>query len=295
MLFGLIILLFVFILGLSVGSFINVLESRLYSGENVFVGRSKCDHCGKKLHWFDMVPVFSWIFYGGWSRCCRKKLSVQYPLVEFATGISFVLLFMLAQNYSLQMKNYMQNSLIGSLNFFVPIFLKDLGWIIYFVFYCFIFIMGFTIFLQDLKYQAIHGGLLWFLIIVTFLLNLFLFIFGKNFQFSISNFQNNFLYQIQNTTYKINLFPAFLSSLPFYLIYKLSHEKWLGEGDVWIAFWMGLFLGFPNAFWAIYFGFILGGVFSIFILLLHLKKMRDTISLGPFLLIGVLISLICFR
>lgn len=89
----------------------------------------------------------------------------------------------------------------------------------------------------------------------------------------------------------INIFVGFLSSLPFYLLYKLSHEKWLGEGDVWLAAWMGLFLGFPKVFWAMYFGLILGGVVSLFIVLLKLKKMRDTISLGPFLLMGTAISL----
>jgi leader peptidase (prepilin peptidase) / N-methyltransferase len=276
------IFIFVFFIGLCVGSFINVLESRLYSGENVMIGRSKCDHCGKILKWYDLLPVLSWVFYGGKSRCCRRKLSIQYPIVEFMTGVGFVIIFLgLITNYELRITNLNFNNL-------TLLQYSNL------LFYLVLFVLFFTIFIQDLKYQAIHEGLLWFLIIVTFFFNLFLFIFGNNFQFPISNFQIISNFQFLNSNFCRNIIVAFILALPFYVVYKLSKETWLGEGDVWIVFAMGMLLGFPQVFWALYSGIIIGGVVSIIILLLHLKKMRDTISLGPFLILGMLVSLIWF-
>lgn len=281
-----IILLFIFFLGISTGSFINVLESRLFKGEDILKKPSHCDYCKKKLKPVDLIPVVSWLIYRGKTRCCKRRLSIQYPLVEFVTGVSFVVIFALGftQIYS-GLTQIEKNNL--TIQQFSNVF-----------FYFTIFTLAFTVFLQDLKYQEIHGGLLKALIGVTLVFNFCIFFSGGNFQFpasrqggQISNFQNYFLYQIQNASYKIHLIPAFLSALPFYLLYKLSKERWLGEGDVWITCWMGFFLGFPKVFWAIYFGLIIGGLVSFLVLLLKLKKLRDTISLGPFLLTGALISL----
>lgn len=82
----------IFILGASIGSFLNVLIDRLPNGEPI-TGRSHCDHCKKKLSWLDLFPICSFILLKGKSRCCHKKLSWQYPLVEMITGLSFLLIF----------------------------------------------------------------------------------------------------------------------------------------------------------------------------------------------------------
>jgi leader peptidase (prepilin peptidase)/N-methyltransferase len=79
-----------FVYGLVVGSFLNVLIDRL-SMEQSIGGRSHCDHCGKTLRWQDLVPVFSYIYLRGKCRYCKKKLSPQYPLIEILTGLVFVL------------------------------------------------------------------------------------------------------------------------------------------------------------------------------------------------------------
>lgn len=84
--------LFLFILGLLVGSFCNVLIDRLPNGENVLVGRSHCDFCKKTLRWYELIPVFSYFLQGGRCKRCKKKLSFQYPIVELVTAIGFVLL-----------------------------------------------------------------------------------------------------------------------------------------------------------------------------------------------------------
>jgi prepilin signal peptidase PulO-like enzyme (type II secretory pathway) len=85
------IYLFVFIFGLVVGSFLNCVIYRLETGESFLKGRSYCPHCKHVLSWKDLIPIFSFLILKGKCRYCRKKISLQYPLIEFFTGILFVL------------------------------------------------------------------------------------------------------------------------------------------------------------------------------------------------------------
>ena len=87
------VLLFIFLLGLVIGSFFSVLIDRLPVGENVLVGRSHCDFCKKSLRWYELIPLFSFIIQGGRCRRCHKKLSLQYPLIELLTGLGFVFFY----------------------------------------------------------------------------------------------------------------------------------------------------------------------------------------------------------
>ncbi len=76
--------------GLIVGSFLNV--TILRHGVRSLGGRSGCMSCGIRLRWYDMIPVFSWLVLGGRCRMCRGPVSIQYPLVEGATGFLFAIL-----------------------------------------------------------------------------------------------------------------------------------------------------------------------------------------------------------
>ena len=87
------IALLVFFLGLSIGSFLNVVIDRLPQNKNILRGRSSCDSCKKKLLWFDLVPVFSFINLAGHCRFCKQKINIRNPIVELITGILFVLTF----------------------------------------------------------------------------------------------------------------------------------------------------------------------------------------------------------
>lgn len=94
------ILFTIFIFGASIGSFLNVLIDRLPNNESI-MGRSRCDHCGKKLIWFDLFPIFSFFFLGAKSRCCHRELSFQYPLIETLTGMIFMLIYFLNPGISI--------------------------------------------------------------------------------------------------------------------------------------------------------------------------------------------------
>src|SRR3989339_553945 len=84
--------LVIFIFGASIGSFLNVLIDRLPEEKSIN-GRSHCDFCGKKIAWYDLFPIISFFVLKGKTRCCYKKLSFQYPVIELITGVIFVMVF----------------------------------------------------------------------------------------------------------------------------------------------------------------------------------------------------------
>lgn len=77
--------------GLIIGSFLNVLVLRR-SVRSAAKGRSACLSCDKKLRWYELVPVASWIAQNGRCRTCGGRISIQYPLVEIVTAIVFGIL-----------------------------------------------------------------------------------------------------------------------------------------------------------------------------------------------------------
>lgn len=85
--------LFVFLFGLIVGSFLNCVIYRLEVKQSFLRGRSFCPHCKHTLSWQDLIPVFSFLFLHAKCRYCSKRISWQYPAVELATGILFILIF----------------------------------------------------------------------------------------------------------------------------------------------------------------------------------------------------------
>ena len=85
-----IILPLVFIYGILIGSFLNVCIYRIPRHENIVTTPSHCMSCGYGLKWYDLVPVFSWLCLRGKCRKCKAPISKQYPIVEAANGILWV-------------------------------------------------------------------------------------------------------------------------------------------------------------------------------------------------------------
>ncbi|MCL6561072.1 MAG: prepilin peptidase, partial [Firmicutes bacterium] len=80
-----------FITGACAGSFLNVCICRMPAGESVLKPPSHCPSCGKRLRFYDLVPVFSYLFLRGKCRYCGCGISLQYPAVELTTGVLFTL------------------------------------------------------------------------------------------------------------------------------------------------------------------------------------------------------------
>lgn len=84
------ILLWFFIFGTVIGSFLNVVTYRMHTGRSLS-GRSHCLSCGRGLSWHELIPVLSWVLRRGRCRACSARVSVQYLSVELVTGALFVL------------------------------------------------------------------------------------------------------------------------------------------------------------------------------------------------------------
>lgn len=84
--------LIVFLYGIVIGSFLNVCIYRIPKKENIAIVRSHCMTCNHQLKWYDNIPLISWvILLRGRCRYCKAPISPQYPLVEFANGVLWVL------------------------------------------------------------------------------------------------------------------------------------------------------------------------------------------------------------
>jgi prepilin signal peptidase PulO-like enzyme (type II secretory pathway) len=242
---------FVFILGLVVGSFLNCVIYRLETKESFLKGRSYCPHCKHVLAWKDLIPIFSFLILKGKCRYCGKKISFQYPLVEFFTGILFVLA--------------------------VPIYgaLTSIDLIFYWVLTCFLII----IFVYDLKHYLIPDKIIYPAIAIAFLN-----------QILTSNIEHLTLTSnIEHLT--SNLILGILPSLFFLALILISHETWMGFGDFKLSILIGLILGWPKILVALFFAFLSGGIVGLILILLKLKTMKSQIPFAPFLVSGTFFAM----
>ena len=133
------------------GSFANVCIYRIPNNKQVVTGRSKCTKCKKIIPWYYNVPIISYLILNGKCKYCKSLISFQYCIVEFLTGISFLLIFL---NY----KNYFE--------------------ILFLVIFVIIFII---IFFIDIKHFIIPNELNYLLILISFLKN-----FSSNFKSNLT-------------------------------------------------------------------------------------------------------------
>lgn len=87
------IYIIIFLYGIVVGSFLNVCILRIPEGKSIVTERSHCMTCGYRLKWYDMFPVFSYLFLKGKCRKCGEGISIQYPLIEAANGLLWIVSF----------------------------------------------------------------------------------------------------------------------------------------------------------------------------------------------------------
>lgn len=81
----------VFILGLILGSFYNVVGLRLPQKQSIIFPGSHCSKCNHQLSWYENIPVISYLFLKGKCKSCHEKIDIIYPLIELLTGILFAI------------------------------------------------------------------------------------------------------------------------------------------------------------------------------------------------------------
>jgi leader peptidase (prepilin peptidase)/N-methyltransferase len=85
------VMVWIAVIGLMIGSFLNVCIARIPEGESVVSPGSRCPSCRAPIAWYDNVPVLSYLVLGGRCRACRARISARYPIVEAITAAAFVL------------------------------------------------------------------------------------------------------------------------------------------------------------------------------------------------------------
>lgn len=88
------ILIYVFLIGLCIGSFLNVVILRNLADESIVFPPSKCPKCLNKLKWYHNIPIFSYVFLKGKCAFCHETISVQYPIIEFLNAVAYGVLFL---------------------------------------------------------------------------------------------------------------------------------------------------------------------------------------------------------
>ncbi len=261
-----IFLIYFFLLGVIIGSFLNVVVLRHNTGKTVG-GRSACMSCKTTLTAKELVPIFSFVIQRGKCAHCESRISWQYPLVELATGLLFAANFFLIY-YS-----------VDSLVEFLITFSVSAA----------ILALLVAIFVYDLRHKIIPDKFSFSLAGLSVLYVLLsVFIFNNN------SFWNNA--DSINTLWWLNVCTGLIFYLVIYLIWKLSKGRLIGLGDAKLLFGIGTVLGFVYGLSSLFLGFWIGSVFAILLLLKeYLSKrtphitMKSEIAFGPFLIIAFLI------
>lgn len=252
------------LLGLAWGSFVNAFVWRLHELEtrnklskqqkselSVLHGRSMCVHCRHTLAWYDLLPVISWVVLGGKCRYCHKPISWQYPLVELLTAGLFVLSY-IALPQSLQ-------SPISSLIFLV--------WLI--------MLVGFVaLAVYDIRWMLLPDRIVYPLVVLAILQVVLRGVYSHNMPDVLIG----------------ALFGLVVIGGLFWLLFQISGGKWIGFGDVKLAFVIGPLVGSGRfALMVIFIASVIGTLVSLPSLAKKSLKISSQIPFGPFLIVATII------
>ncbi|MBI3631258.1 MAG: prepilin peptidase [Candidatus Staskawiczbacteria bacterium] len=256
---------FLFLIGLFIGSFLNCVIYRLENNLPISItwsknrgvkcwefSRSFCPHCQNPLQWFELIPIISFVIQKFRCRSCHRKISWQYPITEIMTGVLFLLIF----NFQFPISN--EFSRLGLFEILNLIYLLTVTSLLILI----------AVF--DYKYYIIPNKFIYPLILLAT---------G---------------YQLLITPHS-SLLTTIISSLGFatffFLMTVISGGRWMGMGDAKLVLFMGLFLGWPKIFLAIFLSFVLGSLISLILIFTKQKTLKSQIPFGPFLILGTFIAL----
>ncbi len=248
----------IFFMGTIIGSFLNVVIYRFNTGKSIVHGRSMCMTCSHKLRWYELIPVFSFLIQSGRCRSCASSISHQYPIVEFITGIVFVMIMM----------RLMPLLLFSEFLFFLLMTL-----------FVFMFSILIVISFYDIRHKIIPNKLVYTFIIVSFL-SLFI-----NY-----NLGGPFL----AIPPLMHILAGPVLALPFALIWLISKGRSMGLGDAKLILGIGwLFMPY-EALAVLILSFWIGSIVSIILLLINKSKnkkmgMKTEIPFAPFLVLSSLL------
>jgi prepilin signal peptidase PulO-like enzyme (type II secretory pathway) len=221
--------------------------------------RSRCPKCHEIIAWYDNIPLLSYLLLGGHCRRCRQPISVQYPLVELAGGILFVLAF-----------SIFEKGFIGGEILAIVGLLK----------YWFVIAIMLVIFVFDLRWYMILDKVTLPAGIVLF----FVWLFEESQMVNLLSARNTWL----------ELIFTLLIGYGFFAVqYYGSKGKWLGGGDVKLGVVMALALATPGKIVAaIFLSYILGAIVGVGLIALGKKEFSSKLPFGTFLAVATIAMLL---
>jgi len=243
------------LLGLSVGSLLNVCIDRIPAGESIIRPPSHCTSCKKRLSEKDLVPLFSYLLLRGRCRYCGVRIPVRIFIVELITAILFGLI------------TWHFISQYGVLNIHLAMLL---------IYVC-IFLL---IFFIDLEQQIIVNITIYIGIALALIFSFFWFPF----------FWPDF-YIWPNQGILSALLGGITGAALILLPNIITRGRGMGGGDVMLAGFIGTVTGFPLVIVALVIGIISGGIVAIALVALRRKKRKDVIPFGPFLCTAAIVTL----
>lgn len=250
--YHIVISVILFLIGLCVGSFLNVCIYRIPFEKSIVYPSSGCPNCKEKLQPKDMIPVLGYLMLKGKCRYCEEPISVQYPIIEILTGIIWLIVY-LTYGFTIETAAllYLYSVLIA---------------------------VAFI----DLKHMIIPNGL----VITGLVGGIVVFLYHTLFQ-PFSLYESNLWY-----TPIIGMLSAsgilFIVALIGLLIY--GNDGAMGMGDVKLFLPIGLFLGWKLALLALFLSIMIGGIISIILLIFRIKDRKSAIPFGPFIIISTFIA-----
>lgn len=284
-------LIFAFIFGTCLGSFINMAVYRINKDQN-FGGRSYCDYCKKPLSGLALIPFFSYFFLRGKSNCCNKKLSLESPIVELISGLTLLFIALYYFGYL---------SGIG----FAPFYTFSLTVnLIYFLYSSIIFVLLATIFIYDLKFMQVPMLFVYigyFTVLVFKIVEYFIYKFYLQTTLSATTLgkyilktdyiKNHLAYFLHDNVYII--LTSIVIALFFAFLVYITKGKGMGTGDIFVAPLLSLMLPYFSAsIFYVLISFIIGGVFGSFILIFKKGSRKTAVPFIPFLISGFVLALI---
>lgn len=267
------------IFGLIFGSFLNVVTIRYnpdkgFSNVKSIGGRSRCPICRKQLIWYELVPVFSFLFLRGRCRHCGHRISLQYPIIELLTALIFVAV-------PLQIGNSLRLVSGGG----IPLLFD--GALLLSVLWIAVFVLFLVLAVIDLKHMIIPDSI-----------NVALATLGgaiagvTQWTHGFGPFQGSFIrhyamiFGLRDGIWGNHLFAMFVGFAFFGGIIMVSRGRAMGWGDFKLAGALGLIFGWPDIALVFALSFIVGSIISVGLMIRGSKHMKDAIPFGPFLVIG---------
>jgi leader peptidase (prepilin peptidase)/N-methyltransferase len=240
------------VFGLIFGSFANALVWRLKTDQTL-MGRSMCPECRATIHWYDNIPVLSFVWLFGRCRACHRAISWRYPIVELLMAFGFVGM--------------------GWSTVALPI---GTDFAVTLSFWCALWFVLLTIAVFDWLYYEIPMVLLWIGLGVAVIFE----------SWRESQLWLGGLWSLSDS----RLIGGGIAGLGAFLIFTAlsrgAREHWMGWGDAWLVLLLGLVAGWPGILWVITIGSGVGSVFGIALLAVHRGGLKTRVPFAPLLILG---------